>query len=697
MKFKSATFSCLAFLCFLSANAGAQTVTVTTASDAIDINTQTGTVADLPGPDGKVSFSEAMIATNNTPGHQTVAFNIPQNEWILQFILPGRAVLTSTVGFYYRAFDSVTIDGTTQTAFTGDTNPDGNEVAIYGATLYLNADNCTLIGFDSTSVSLTEDNGLIEGNTGTMQIELFNGSGSTVRGNTGGTVKIDRSSNNLIVGNTISRVRVLGWIGGGLPATGNRIGGPALADRNFITGYGTYNSEGYPSGTTVQLFDSIGTQIENNWIGTTTDGLAQGNLASTAGIGFEGENHNTSIRDNRIAGILGHGIGPHAAGLLFGWSILIGGSGSGIEIVGNTIGLDANDQPLLGSVWGVDIGDATFSTVTDIRIGSSQASEGNAIAGHILNGINVARNAQGVRIQGNSIFENGWRGIDLIPTSFGYGVTPNDPLDADTGGNGLQNFPVLESASPLGAMTRILGSLHSSPSSTFTLEFFASPSCDDSGFGEGRMYLGSSPAVTNAAGNFEFNLVLPISLPAGWVVTSTATSEPSGATSEFSACVALIDSEVGLAFCFGDGSGTACPCGNSGASGQGCASSASATGARLLATGTVSVATDDLVLQALDSVPLAPGLFFQGDSAVGGGFGLPFGDGLRCAGGNIVRLQVAIAGPGGLASSTVDIAARGGVSAAETQYYQWWYRDSMSSPCGGLFNLSNAVELVWAP
>ena len=75
----------------LGTPARAQTVTVTTAADDIDIDSYNGTIDDLPGPDGKVSFSEAMIATNNTPGHQTVGFAIPQNEWILQYVLPGRA------------------------------------------------------------------------------------------------------------------------------------------------------------------------------------------------------------------------------------------------------------------------------------------------------------------------------------------------------------------------------------------------------------------------------------------------------------------------------------------------------------------------------------------------------------------------------------------------------------------------------
>ena len=42
-------------------------------------------------------------------------------------------------------------------------------------------------------------------------------------------------------------------------------------------------------------------------------------------------------------------------------------------------------------------------------------------------------------VRGNSIHDNTFLGIDLS----GDGVTPNDPLDADSGPNDLQNFPVI--------------------------------------------------------------------------------------------------------------------------------------------------------------------------------------------------------------------------------------------------------------
>ncbi|MHC5113169.1 MAG: hypothetical protein ACYTGP_01915 [Planctomycetota bacterium] len=507
-----------------------QTVTVTTTADAIDIAT-TGTIDDLPGPDGLVSLSEAMIATDNTPGHQTVGFAIPADQ--LGWCCPqfdGIAVFHSITGFYWRAFDEVTIDGATQTAFAGDTNPDGAEILLYGETFYLIADNSTLRCFHGTSVQCSGSNALVEDNTGAMNLTLFGGGGSTVRNNDCGTIKIDRSSDNVVVGNTTSRVRVLGG-GSADPAMNNRIGGPDSADRNFITGYGTWNSEGLPAGAAVQLVWNQGTLIEGNRIGTTPDGLAQGNTACTMGINLQGENHDVTVRDNLIAGILGHGMPPHHAGQLFGWAIYFWGSTTNIVIEGNTIGLDANGAPTLGSVWGVNVDNFSFYTVDGVQI------VGNEIAGHIFNGVRVGPTAT-MRLSANSIHDNGWLDIDLIPDDFQGGVSANDPLDADTGGNGVQNFPVIDDAIREGSQLHVTGSLHSSPADTFTLEFFGASACDESGFGGGEVFLGTTTVTTNAAGDASWDHVLPATVADGWVVTATATLEPVGATSEFSACVA---------------------------------------------------------------------------------------------------------------------------------------------------------------
>lgn len=151
------------------------------------------------------------------------------------------------------------------------------------------------------------------------------------------------------------------------------------------------------------------------------------------------------------------------------------------------------------------------------------------------------------------------------------------------------------------------------------------------------------------------------------------------------------------AYCFGDGSGTSCPCGNAGASGHGCANGSFAAGCALSATGNASVANDTLVLHAMQSTPNQPGIFFLGNNAVSGGAGAAFGDGLRCAGGNVCRVQVVSANASGAASSTISIAADCGLAPGDLRRMQWWYRDPVLSPCGAKFNLSNGVEATWGP
>jgi len=153
---------------------------------------------------------------------------------------------------------------------------------------------------------------------------------------------------------------------------------------------------------------------------------------------------------------------------------------------------------------------------------------------------------------------------------------------------------------------------------------------------------------------------------------------------------------AGTPFCFGDGSGTACPCGNVGGAGDGCAND-TGQGASLASTGSNSVSGNDLVLLASNLTP-GPGLFFQGNNAVNSGNGNPFGDGLRCAGGGVRRLEVQFAnsGNGFSTASTISISSQGAVSAGDTKRYQYWYRDSGTSPCSSLFNLSNGYEISWS-
>lgn len=522
----------------LTAHATAQTITVTTTANEVDIPIS-ATIADLPGPDGLVSFREALRVSDNEPGRQTIAFAIPEDEWYLPNIFPGLVILQ---GATMSASQPVVIDGTTQTAFTGDTNPDGHELLLPLQT-YLNGGDTVVTGLHASRVELGGANNEVYGNTGGMDIRLVLATDSVVRDNQADNINITYSNNNLVVRNVTERVRMTG-LGMTSPATGNVIGGPDPADRNYITGFGNFGEHGSPAGDCIELYYTDGNLIQNNYIGTTPDGMAISNRACTTGIAVWNSNHNLEIRDNLIAVDATNAFGNGSYGVEIYLDLYEGGSG--IVIQGNTMGLNALGEPVLGGDRGVWVSALAFEEAGDITIGGINPGEGNIIAGHDSTGIlmmyppGVTSNAS-VRVSGNSIYNNGAIGIDLMPNTWDFGSTPNDLMDVDQGANGLQNFPVLDSAEWNGAVVSVQGSLQSTPLQEFVVEFFASGACDTSGFGQGEVFIGSSVVMTDISGNASFSAHLTGLTSAGGVITSTATRAATGATSEFSACIPLVD------------------------------------------------------------------------------------------------------------------------------------------------------------
>jgi hypothetical protein len=158
---------------------------------------------------------------------------------------------------------------------------------------------------------------------------------------------------------------------------------------------------------------------------------------------------------------------------------------------------------------------------------------------------------------------------------------------------------------------------------------------------------------------------------------------------------------VAQSFCAGDGTGTACPCGNDSPIGAnaGCLSSIG-TGAALRGAGFASVAADSLVLTCSGLPATTSALFFQGTSQISAGAGAVMGDGLRCVGGSVARLGTKSASAGVVSYPQVGdtpISVRGSVFSTALRTYQVWYRNSASFCTVAPFNLSQGVQVSWSP
>ncbi|HEX2340351.1 MAG TPA: FG-GAP-like repeat-containing protein, partial [Vicinamibacterales bacterium] len=297
--------------------------------------------------------------------------------------------------------------------------------------------------------------------------------------------------------------------GNGLPAAGLNLGSPASDSTirglaiNRFGGAGIFISSA-----------SSGNTILGNFIGTDVTGT----IAHPNGSGIQ-------------LGGFGNQIGGQTAGLR---NLVSGNSGPGVLVTGanalnnviqgSYIGTAANGlTPLPNGQSGIVISNGASSNT----IGGLAAGAGNVISGNTVRGIEASSGTEN-RISGNSVFNNGALGIDLGT----IGVTPNDTGDGDTGANNLQNFPVVTSATTSAGLTTVIGTLNSTAQTQYTLEFFTNATCDGSGNGEGQTFVGLTTVTTNADGNASFQTTVSAST----IVTATAT-DPSGNTSEFSACV----------------------------------------------------------------------------------------------------------------------------------------------------------------
>jgi len=310
--------------------------------------------------------------------------------------------------------------------------------------------------------------------------------------------------------------------------------------------------------------DATGTVAEGNLNGILLNGIANTVFIGTDSDGFGDAAEGNVISGNSLSGVeinavggitvAGNLIGLNAAGnaaipngkgvtIANGPNNIIGGtdalarniisgnSGNGVEITGgesfsnsvvnNIIGRNpANTINIPNGGNGVLIGGCPNNAI-------GLAGSPNVIAGNGQKGVLIT-NGVGNQVSNNSIFGNAGLAIDLSGDGI---VTPNDNGDLDSGANDLQNFPVINSVTVTGEVN---ATLNSTPSGNYTIEFFANTDCDQSGNGEGEVYLGSTNVNTDDAGTVNFTFIF-VPIAGKNFITATAT-DSFGNTSEFSAC-----------------------------------------------------------------------------------------------------------------------------------------------------------------
>jgi parallel beta-helix repeat protein len=485
--------------------------TLTSARNVISANKQVG-----------------VYITTNSVG------NLIQGNYIGLDVTGTSALGNAINGISIESASSNTIGGTTVDArniISGNTN---YGIEIFSATATANLIQGNYIGSDATGqfALANKFSGVHILSPGNTIGGSVSGSGNLISGNGQDGIFLDGAgaANNVAQGNfigtTAGGTSGLGNFRAGIGISGapaNIIGGTASGAGNLISANVNYHGI-YLSGS-----GATGNLIQGNKIGTDISG----NVALWSpyhGIYLEGAPTNT----------IG-GAAPGAGNLISGnnrsgiymtnasWNVLqgnwIGTKSDGVTALGNLLHAVECQAGACNNTIGGPSGAGN-------RIAFSRTYGPNGYAG-----VRIRDGSTNNAILGNSIFSNDGLGIDLGVA----GVTPNDACDADPGANMLQNYPVLTQAVS-GNGTVVRGTLNSRPNQTFTLQFFANPTCGSANYpnnGQGQTYLGQTSVLTSNNCNASFAVHLPAQLPASYAITATAIDSANN-TSEFSACIPVV-------------------------------------------------------------------------------------------------------------------------------------------------------------
>ena len=365
------------------------------------------------------------------------------------------------------------------------------------------------------------------------------GLGNVISGNNGPGLLVSASPRASILGN------IVGLDISGTTAIGNLGSGIVLDQGSNDAAIGSMRAPNVVSGnaeTGILIRLSARATLIGNKVGTDLAGVGPRSNAGRPGVPAYG----VALVDSPSATIgPGNVISGNGKGGGGGGGVSVSGASPGVSILQDTIGY----SPLPGRMM-ANGGPGVLVVAPATALDGDYAGvvQANTVADN--DGAGVAFVGRGIlRVVANNIRGNLGPGIDLGND----GPTPNDPLDADNGPNGLINFPVLTAALGGTGHVVVAGSVDTTPNTPgYTLSFYASPTRSASGLGQGSRYLGDRlVGAVGPSGHLDFTETLPAVAPGQYV--SATLADAAGRTSEFSADLGVTAAPGSLgASTFGD-------------------------------------------------------------------------------------------------------------------------------------------------
>jgi len=418
-------------------------------------------------PDGATSLREAIIVANKIAQSTTIKFNIPTSDPNWNTVDYPNAFMIKPASALTHINNNMIIDGFSQTLFTGDTSPAISE-----------DQTLTYSGLATTGPEIIID--------GSNTPTLINTSGSEL---------------------TVKNIGLYNQKFGG----GQRpIAITAAVTKLTVTGCDFVNDGN----------GGIGLYSANPVIISITGNVMRGVSADPTRDAIEGNLQTGVIDGNQI-------IGNNAAGI-----------GVYHNPPGTTGTLTISDNLIKNN--GLSAGEGQNGIIVGDAGNINLIVTGNTIIANQKDGITVLDGGR-AEIQNNTIYANGDNDIDItnlplqlvvpLTNSLGDGVTLNDSGDSDTGGNNLQNFPVILTVEYLGAgQYRLSGDIDgNAPETPWEIEI-----CEADGHASGHGGCIDSLGFTTANSPWQVTVTVPGSNGHDNRIFSSLATNANGSTSEFS-------------------------------------------------------------------------------------------------------------------------------------------------------------------